>query len=71
LPRDNDRELCCENKVATRKRGKAKPRETASGSKKREEQERLDAKEAADYQRVWDLGFAYTTLLPLLVSDLD
>jgi hypothetical protein len=49
---------CCrENKVATRKRGKAKTRETASGSKKREEQERLDTEEAADYQRVWDLGF--------------
>lgn len=68
---DNDKELRRENKVATRKRGKAKPRETASARKKREEQERLDAEEAADYQRVWDLGLAYTTLLPLLLSDLD
>jgi biopolymer transport protein ExbB/TolQ len=41
----DDRELSRENKVSTRKRGKAKPRETASARKKMVEQERIDVEE--------------------------
>jgi biopolymer transport protein ExbB/TolQ len=44
----DDRELSRENKVSTRKRGKAKPRETVSARKKMVEQERIDVEEDDD-----------------------
>ena len=62
---DSGWELRRENKVAGHT--KAKPHETVASRRKREEQECLDAEEAADYRRVWDLGLPYNTSLPLLL----